>query len=242
MVDLSATHTNTALGPVVLAFHGTRHPDGEPTVRAIASLVADALGGSDVRVGWLDIHPELLAEQLPGLGPATVVPCLLAAGHHVQHDVPAAADASPHPVRVTEHLADRALPAVADRIAEAGGPGDAVVLAAIGSRIESAQAEVVAAAERLTELVGVPVRPAFIFGGTPKVADVVAGLRADGKRDILIAPYAISPGLFEKRLTGLGTRIAAPIGTHPALIDAVAGLAEDISASARSPQSHVTAR
>lgn len=224
---MSTAHTDTTTQPVVLAFHGTRHPDGEPTVRAIAALVADALGGFDVRVGWLDIHPELLADQLPSIGPCTVVPCFLAAGYHVRHDLPEAVSASGHPVRVTEHLADRALPAVADRIAEAGGPGDAVVLAAIGSRIASAQEEVVAAAERLAELVGVPVRPGFIFGGTPKVADVVADLRADGKRDILIAPYAIAPGLFEKRLTGLGTRIAAPIGTHPALIDAIAGLAAD---------------
>lgn len=225
-------HPNPDRGrPIVLAFHGTRHPDGEPTVRAIAELVAESLGGADVRVGWLDIHEQLLADQLPDIGPCTVVPCFLAAGHHVRHDVPTAADASPHRVTVTDHLGDRALDAVVDRIGEAGGPGDAMVLAAIGSRIVSAQAEVAGAAEQLADRLGVRVRPGFIFGGTPTVAEVVSGLRSDGAGDVLIAPYAIAPGLFAQRLTLLGTRIAAPIGTHPALVNALAGLANEVPAT-----------
>lgn len=207
--------------PVVLAFHGTRHPDGEPTVRALAARVSDALGGADVRVGWVDIHPELLADQLPEVGPCTVVPCFLAAGFHVTHDVPAAASASPHAVRVAAHLGDSVLPAVADRLAQAGGPGQVVVLAAIGSRFDAAQSEVVTAAERLATLVGAPVRPGFIFGGAPRVGEVVADLRHEGFHDITIAPYALAPGLFADRLAGLGCRVAAPLGAHPAVVASV---------------------
>ncbi|MFV0452381.1 MAG: sirohydrochlorin chelatase [Propioniciclava sp.] len=223
MVHLTAPRS-TPVEPVVLAFHGTRHPDGEATVRRIAADASALLGGSDVRVGWVDIHPELLADQLPGLGACTVVPCFLAAGYHVRHDVPAAVDASPHPVRVTDHLGARALDAVAARVNQAGGPGDAMVLAAIGSRFAAAQAEVADAAAALGLRLGVDVRPGFIFGGEPRVADVVTALRAEGRRDILIAPYAIAPGLFAERLAGLGARVAAPLGAHPTLVAALARL------------------
>lgn len=214
--------------PIVLAFHGTRHPDGELTAQSIARAVSLELGGADVHVGWVDIHPRLLADQLPDLGPCTVVPCFIAAGYHVRSDVPAAAAASPHPVTVTPHLGasvDALLDAVADRVDEAGGPGDAVILAAIGSRFPEAQAEVEQAALLLETRLGAPVRAGFIFGGSPRVEDVTHALLGEGHASLVLAPYALAPGLFAERLTPLGFPIAAPIGAHPSLVSAVARLA-----------------
>lgn len=230
MVDLSApdrrvTPSVAADGdPVILAFHGTRHPGGEPVAHQIAARVSSALDGADVRVGWVDVHPDVLADTLPDVGDATVVPCFLAAGYHVRHDVPGAVAASPHRVRVTDHIGPRALDGVVERIAQAGGPGQGVVLAVIGSRYPEATAEVAAAAATLALLLGVPVRVGTIFSGEPTVAEAVAGLRAEGVDDLVIAPYAIAPGLFAARLDGHGARVASPIGTHPSLISAIAGL------------------
>lgn len=232
MVHLSGPHIDE---PIILAFHGTRHPDGEPTVRALAARVSDALGGADVRVGWVDIHPELLADQLPGVGPCTVVPCFLSAGYHVTTDVPAAAATSPHHVQVTDHLGASVLDAVIDRIAQVGGPGSTVVLAAIGSRFDAAQDEVAQAAVRLADRMGVPVRPGFIFGGAPRVAHVVADLRREGSGDITVAPYALAPGLFADRLRGLGCRLASPTGAHPAVVAAVVDRILTASLGARTP-------
>ncbi|MFV0406667.1 MAG: sirohydrochlorin chelatase [Propioniciclava sp.] len=218
---------STVTHPIVLAFHGTRHPDGEPTAHAIAAAVSQELGGAQVHVAWVDLHRELLHDFLPTVGPCTVVPCFLAAGFHVTHDVASAAAASPYPVTVTPHLGAReslcgVLAALSGRIAEAGGPGDALVLAAIGSRMAAAQAEIDAVAVRLADLWNVPVRPGFIFSGQPQVAAVADDLRTDGHRDLLMVPYTIAPGLFGERLRGLTPRLTAPLGPHPALVSAIA--------------------
>lgn len=215
MVDLSAPL------PLVLAWHGTRNPDGRALIERTTRRVAAALPGVAVHTAWVDVEDHLLPATLAEVGPCVLVPCFLAAGYHVTSDVPRAVASVPHQVRVAPHLGGSFTRALADRVAEAGGPGDAVVLAVVGSLRESARAEVADVARQLEQSFGVGVRIANLFGA-PSVADVVARARADGLSDVLVLPYTLAPGLWGERVGGLGVRAAEPLGDHPDVAAAIA--------------------
>ncbi|HMR49472.1 MAG TPA: CbiX/SirB N-terminal domain-containing protein [Arachnia sp.] len=218
---------------LVLAWHGTRHPEGETIPELVRRRVAGLLPGTRVVNGWVDLHETTLADVLAGLGDATVVPCFLAAGYHVQYDIPEAAAASGHRVEVTRHIGGLLTDAVIERLAEAGGPGDAVVLAAAGSKRPNALAEIDAVAAELEERLGVPVVPGNVYMARPSVADAVARLRAEGHRDVAVATYLLSHGLWADRIAGLGVRVAEPFGDHPLVAQVVARLAAARPALAR---------
>ena len=211
MVDLSTADT------LILAWHGSRNPAGRGLIERIARRVSGRLPGRAVHVAWVDIEPVQLAETLAEVGDCVLVPCFLAAGYHATHDVPEAVASAPHEVRVTPHL-DGALDGVLlDRVREAGGAGDAVVLAAAGSKSPVATAEVDATAARLSRALGVPVTVGNIYQSEPSVSDAVAA--ASG--DVLVLPYALAPGLWGERIAGLGTRVAAPLGDHEGVTAAI---------------------
>lgn len=218
---------------LVLAWHGTRHPDGQVIPELVRRRVAALLPGTRVSNGWVDLMEPALPDLLARVGDATVVPCFLAAGYHVQHDIPAAAVASGHHVEVTRHIGGLLADAVVERLAEAGGPGDAVVLAAAGSRRPCALAEIDAVAADLQKRLGVPVVPGNVYMAAPSVADAVTRLRAEGHRDIAVATYLLSHGLWAERIAGLGVRIAEPFGDHPLVAQVIARLAETRPALAR---------
>ena len=207
---------------LVLAWHGSRNPAGKALIERITARVAGLLPGVAVHTAWVDIEPELLPETLARVGECTVVPCFLASGYHVTHDVPQAAASVPWPVRVTPHLGGSLHRALLDRVAEAGGPGDAVVLAAAGSKSPAALAEVDAVAARLAAALGVPVTVGNIYLSEPSVADAVAALRQAQGTDVLVLPYTLAPGLWCERVAGLGVRVAEPLGDHA---DVAAGMA-----------------
>jgi sirohydrochlorin ferrochelatase len=164
-------------------------------------------------------------------GPVTVVPAFLASGYHVRTDVPrevaatgrrdvtVSAALGPHPLLVS---------AAGDRLRAAGWRhGDAVVLAAAGSSDPRAVADVRAAACQLSGQVGTRVRVGFVATGTPRVAPLVAGLRAAGCSRVAVASWLLAPGLFYRRLTSTGADVvAAPLGAHPGVIDRLVQLAE----------------
>ena len=154
MVHLSATL------PLVLAWHGTRSPDGRALIERITRRVADALPGVAVHTAWVDVEEHLLPATLAEVGSCALVPCFLAAGFHVTHDVPQAVASVTHEVRVAPHLGGALTRALLQRVAEAGGQGDAVVLAAVGSLRAQAQAEVASVAGELASSLGVGVRVA----------------------------------------------------------------------------------
>jgi sirohydrochlorin ferrochelatase len=108
-----------------------------------------------------------------------------------------------------------------DRLREAGWRrSDAVVLAAAGSSDPRAVADVRTAANRLSRRGGSRVRVAFVATGRPKVAPLVAGLRAAGESRIAVASWLLAPGLFHRRLaTAQADVLAAPLGAHPAVVD-----------------------
>lgn len=220
------------MSALVIALHGSRHPGAVEVASGLRDAVASRLPGVRVLTGWVDVLTPHVADVLASLTEAVVVPAFLTAGYHVTTDLPeavtrwlsrsdAGATCRSHAV-LTPHVGPRLLDAVAARLLEAGGPGDAVVLAAAGSLRPDSVAEVEAAADALAARFGVPVRPGFLYAAAPAVADAVTGLLDAGFTDVSIAPYVIAPGLFEARLRALGAaRVAAAIGVHPLLVDAV---------------------
>ncbi|MFP5416242.1 MAG: sirohydrochlorin chelatase [Actinomycetes bacterium] len=211
----------TAPLPLVLAWHGTRNPEGRALIERTTRRVAEALPGVAVHIAWVDVEEHLLPATLAEVGSCVVVPCFLAAGYHVTQDVPEAVASVPYDVRVAPHLGGAFTGVLLQRVAEAGGPGDAIVLAAVGSLRETAQAEVAEVAERLTRELGVGVRIANLFG-EPSVASLVTQARADGCRDVLVLPYTLAPGLWGDRIGALGVRVACPLGDHPEVTAAIA--------------------
>jgi sirohydrochlorin ferrochelatase len=191
---------------LVLAAHGSADPGHAQVVEAIAARVRSLRPGLDVVAAFLD-HDEPRLAALDTAG-AVVVPLLLSGGFHATVDIPAAApDAT-----ITAAVGPDALlsEALADRLAAAGyRGGDAVVLAAAGSKAESALDDVRRAAALLADQLGADVTAAFVSAGAPRVADL---------RPRVVASYLLSPGAFHDALLQLGADVvSAPLGDHPAL-------------------------
>lgn len=218
----------------MLALHGTRSAAGQRVASELLAAVAHALPGVTVHLGWADVLRPSLTETLTELGETVVVPGFLTAGYHVSGDLPAAVEAAGGRARLAPLIGPGLIGAVAERLAEAGPPANAVVLAAAGSRRRRSLAEVDLAARQLAELVGRPVAPGFITAAEPSVAEAVAGLRAAGHRRVAVASYLLAPGVFAERLHDVGADVvSAPIGVHPLVVAAViaayaAGLGEEL--------------
>ncbi|MDX8036276.1 sirohydrochlorin chelatase [Lentzea sp. BCCO 10_0856] len=194
---------------LVLAFHGTRDPRGAVVCDEIASLVQASVD-VPVEVAYADVRQPDVRSVVDG--PCVVVPAFLAAGYHVRVDIPEQIG-SRRDVVLTSPLGLGAVPAVRDRLREAGvRRGDAVVLAAAGSSDARALATVQRAASLLgAEAVG------YVATATPRVPDVVAGLRG---RRVAVASWLLAPGTFHGSLAECGADVvSAPIGAHPLVVD-----------------------
>jgi sirohydrochlorin ferrochelatase len=162
-----------------------------------------------VRVGYLEHGPPHVGDVVePGV---VVVPLLLTSGYHVRVDLPAqAAD-------VTQAAAigpdPRIAVALGQRLREAGYDSGPVTLAAAGSADLRALADVSAAATQLAEVIGAPVRAAFVSAGEPRLADVAPQV---------VSTYLLAPGLFADKVAACGARIVAePLRAHPLLAEIV---------------------
>jgi len=208
---------------LVIALHGTRSESGQQVAAELVAAVAVRLPGVEVHLGWADVLSPTLTETLAGLGEAVVVPAFLTAGYHVTSDLPAAIKASGGRARLAELIGPALVDAVADRLLAAGGPGDAVVLAAAGSARQRSLDEVAAAARQLAERLGRPVIPAFLTVAQPSVTQAVAQLRESGHDRVTVASYLLAPGAFAERLQTVGADVVSdPIGVHPLVVEAVA--------------------
>ncbi|PRY46871.1 sirohydrochlorin chelatase [Umezawaea tangerina] len=203
---------------LVLVAHGTRDPRGAEVVEEIAALVRARLGDVGVEVAYADVRGPDVASVLRGIaGGAVVVPAFLAAGYHVRVDVPGQVVASGHPdVVVTEPIGAALVPVLRERLKEAGWrPGDAVVLGAAGSSDARALGDVETVGRALGAEVG------YVATAAPSVGDVVAGLKALGRR-VAVASWLLAPGVFQGRLEGVGADVVAgPIGAHSRVVEAV---------------------
>ena len=224
------------MGRLVVALHGSPHPGAAAFASDLRDAVAARLDGVGVETAWVDARVRTLSSALTQ--GAIVVPAFLTAGYHVGVDVPGAAcDAV-----VTGHVGPLLLDAVADRVREAGGPGDAILLAAAGSKRAEALVEVERVATHLCWAFGVPVRVGYLYGDGATVEARAAELAADGFRDVTVAAYFLAPGLYAERLAGLPVaRVGGPIGVHPALVGAVAGLYREAAEGSNTSRARSTA-
>jgi sirohydrochlorin ferrochelatase len=213
--------------PLLLVAHGSRDDAADACIRRLAGAVRAELPGAPVQVGYVDVRPPTVADAVAEMDGAVVVPAFLASGYHVRTDLPAqlaACGAPPERFRVTPAVGPDPLLARAAlaRLTDAGWrAGDAVVLAAAGSSDAHAVAEVRAAGRQLAALVGRPVRVGYAATGTPRVENLVEGLRRAGER-VAVATWLLAPGVFHTRLTESGADVvSAPLGEHPDVVAAV---------------------
>jgi sirohydrochlorin ferrochelatase len=209
-------------GRLVLAVHGTRSASGQAVSAAVRDAVAARLPGVDVVLGWADVLEPPLAVTLTQMGPCVLVPVFLTVGFHVAQDLPGAVHKSGGLALTTPHVGDAILAAVAERLAEVDPHPEAVVLAAVGSRNRGSVAEVAAAAQRLSGILGCQVTTGFVTSAVPSVPEAVAAARALGHQRVSIASYFLAPGLLFDRLESAGADVVSrPVGVHPALVDAI---------------------
>ncbi len=213
--------------------HGTRDTAGRRAVARLRLDVAALRPGLEVVAASVDVQKPALSDVVAQLAAAgrrcVVVPFLLSAGYHVRTDVARAVAASGGLATAAGALGpDGALAdVVVERLDETGprpGADEAVVLAAAGSSDRRAVADVDAVAALVAHRVRAPVTPAYLSAATPVVADVVADLRAGGRR-VRVASYLLSPGFFADRLARLAegdaVTVSAPLAPHPLLADLV---------------------
>lgn len=229
--------------PLILVAHGSRDPRSARAMAAAAAAIRGARPDLDVRLCFLDLSAPSVDQVIDtvaaeGHSSAVVVPLLLGSAFHARVDLPGllAAARSRHPgldLVQTDVLGDddRLVSAVRDRVAAAGvtvdDPGVGVVLAAVGSSRADANARTAAIAPRLlasTAWSGVEV----CFATTePTVSQAVSRLRADGARQIVIAPWFLAPGLLTDRIDAAADEVApgalraAVIGDHALLVEVV---------------------
>lgn len=212
---------------LVLLAHGSREPEGPALIESIAEGVRRRLPDTSVHVGYADVCGPTLADVLDEVsGPAVVVPAFLAAGYHVRVDVPAQlTEIGRADVVLAQSLGpDGGLVTAAyDRLREIGWkPGDAAVLAAAGSTDARAVSDVYRAASALSTMVGQRVPVGFIASGEPRVCDLVGALRT-ADRAVFVSTWLLAPGQFHQRLLTSGAdAVAAPLGTHDAVLDTIA--------------------
>ncbi|BFV59415.1 CbiX/SirB N-terminal domain-containing protein [Kitasatospora sp. CMC57] len=212
---------------LVLVAHGSRDPQTLAEVHRLTALLAAARPELDVRVAHLGLNAPLLPDVLDGLsGPAVLVPLLLSRGYHVKVDLPALLAAAPQvngliaPPLGPDPLLTELLHT---RLTEAGwGPdGDAVVLAAAGSRDPAAAVDTETQAALLAARLGVPVRTGAVTGGR-SVAEAVARLTGEGHRRVAVASYFTAPGDFARLAASAGDWVtAAPLGAHPTMVELI---------------------
>ncbi|MGW0854262.1 sirohydrochlorin chelatase [Streptomyces sp. NPDC002690] len=227
------TFGDSARPPALVAVaHGSRDPQAVRTVLRLLDRVRETRPGLDVRLGHIELNRPLLPETLAELGggSAVLVPLLLGRGYHVKHDLPALAAAAPAVrTRIAAPLGPHPLlvEALYGRLLEAGWPagrqrpgrGDAVVLAAAGSRDPESAADTRRTARLLGErLGGVPVVAAYASAATPTVPVAVRALTARGYHRIAVASYFTAHGRFATAAAEAAPGIAAaPLGDHPAM-------------------------
>ncbi|WP_022909103.1 sirohydrochlorin chelatase [Aestuariimicrobium kwangyangense] len=207
--------------PIVVAAHGTRSQLGQRTITRAAELLASATGAA-VTVGWIDVLEPTVDEVVAGLDSPVVVPWLVGGGFHLLVDVKRAAAANPGatvlaPVGDSPGLVDALVERLGDQASDAATP---VALLWAGSRMPVAQERVAEIARRLGERVGRPVTPVALAASAVPADEAVSALR-EGSDEPAAVSLLLAPGYFHD----LAREVAAvthPIGTHPALIAAVA--------------------
>lgn len=191
---------------IALTAHGSRDPRAAATIRAMTRAVAAAMPEDDVVCAFLDFESPRLGEVLAKAADrSVVVPLLLTPAYHARVDIPAIVDAARSRgagVEITPSLGQiDAVPTLAAALQRRlpPAPFDAVVVAAAGSRDESALVVVDEVASELSDRLGVPCRAGYASGVGESVRDAVFALRRDGARSVGLSMYFIATGVLSER-------------------------------------------
>ena len=220
---------------LLLVAHGSRDPRFADTAHRVRRAVSARLPGVDVGLSFLDLNEPLVSDSLSKLErPCTVVPLLLAPGYHSEIDLPEIVANSPaaNSVATTGVVGRYSLTAaLADRLTQAGLRGDdGIILTAVGSRNPAAERLIRRRGVELSTKLHRPVDVVFatqLGVGDIRLRTAVRRLHTAGARRIVLSPYFLAAGLLTERVEAALERlcpdslVAGPIGTHPALIDAV---------------------
>ncbi len=214
--------------PVIGLAHGSRHPGVRPALDELMGAVGDRCG-APARAAFLDLtEPDLetVASSLAadGYERAVVVPLLFTAAFHATIDVPqtvhAAAEASGVDLVVADIVGtgDDVVQLLQTSATDSGLPENAsLLLYAVGSSREAANAAVHDLAARLESVRSAPVLAAF---GTSEPRPEAVIDQLPEPRAIL--PLFLSPGLLLDPLIDLaaerGWPMAGPIGVGAAAV------------------------
>jgi sirohydrochlorin ferrochelatase len=213
--------------------------------------------GLGVRAAYLGHAAPTLGQALGALeGEAVVLPLLLTAAYHSKSDIPKALHEArtaqprldiaygrplgPHPLllRALDRRLAEALGAQCDGVPCDGDGSDrsavppedtAVVLAAAGSSDPAANAVIADLAARWQSARGWrAVLPAYASAASPAPPDAVAAARRAGARQVLVASYLLSPGIFADQvrrycLAAGATVVSGVLGAAPEVADVLLG-------------------
>ncbi|MGA2830468.1 MAG: CbiX/SirB N-terminal domain-containing protein [Streptosporangiaceae bacterium] len=245
----------TVAPPLVAVAHGSRDPRAAASVGALLDLVRRRAAGAGypglgVRAAYLGHAAPTLGQALGALeGEAVVLPLLLTAAYHSKSDIPKALHEArtaqprlgiaygrplgPHPLllRALDRRLAEALGAQCDGSDRSTVPPEdtAVVLAAAGSSDPAANAVIADLAARWQSARGWrAVLPAYASAASPAPPDAVAAARRAGARQVLVASYLLSPGIFADQirrycLAAGATAVSGVLGAAPEVADVVLG-------------------
>lgn len=216
-------------GPVLLAVaHGSPEPRAEHIFDALLARVRSERPELTAVLAYLghyspDVPTAIESIARQGIAEIVVVPLLLSAAYHAKNDLPGllrtarleypglalsqAEVLGPHPL-----LFD----VVRRRLAEVEvEPDAALVLGAVGTSDPTANAELADVAASLGASIG-------FASGSPALPGVVAGLRAQGARQVAVAAYALAPGQLPDRFHDAGADVVTEvIGAAPEVAELV---------------------
>jgi sirohydrochlorin ferrochelatase len=216
-------------GPALLAVaHGSPDPRAEHIFDALMARVRSERPELTAVLAYLghyapDVPTAIESITRQGVAEIVVVPLLLSAAFHAKNDLPGllrtarleypglalsqAEVLGPHPLLFE---------VVRRRLAEVGvEPEAAIVLGAIGTSDPVANAELADVAASMGASIG-------FASGSPALSDVVAGLRAQGAKQVAVAVYALAPGQLPDRFHDAGADVVTEvIGAPPELAELV---------------------
>ena len=208
--------------PLIGLAHGSRDPRAAVAIDALMRAVAELRPGLSTASAFLDLSEPNLTDVVGSLSAdrAVVVPLLFAQAFHARVDVPeavaAAATAGGVPLETSEILGlGPAVLSALQRAAVAAGVVDTqeILLLAVGTSDDVANAGVHDLAERWAALRSAPVRAVFATAA-PRVADVLAEARdtVPAVVSLFLAPGLLLDGVI-RRADPLGVTVTPPLGT-----------------------------
>ena len=206
--------------------HGSRHPAAAPHVEAL-TRAAGLLAGVPAMAAHLEFNEPTLesaTQELAqrGVRDAVVVPLLFTEGYHQRVDVPAAIVSASAASGLVLRRA-RGLGTGEDMAqllaAQVPAGSDKVVVYAVGSSDEQANAAVAALARRVGELTGCEAEAAYatrdvhardVHASRSENWNREAGRIASSSRREVVVPLFVSPGLLLDRLASHSDNPSTP--------------------------------